>query len=129
MIGHGHDHPHGSGRRNNGGASPRDKFLVSWRLSHDVFEKEIVNLISGRREIFTFQDWTDIVRDRQSRFLAKDFLNPWPHVLIAGIDERQVITHAEPWPRFGGGNIFGHLDDVRDRSAVRSPGQQNHVGA
>ena len=123
-----HDHADRRRRRHDRGTGHLDQLLVARRLLHDMFEKQIVNLVPGRREILPFEHRTDVVGQHQRSLLAKNLLHLRLRVFIARVDQRELVGGSEPRARLRGCNVLGHLDHVGDRAAVRPAGHQNHVG-
>ena len=93
-----HDHADCGGSRHDGRTSHVDELLVTRRLLHDVFEKQIVDLIPAGRQVLPFQDRTDVFRHHPVPIFFQDLLDLWLGFLVAGIDQRQFIRHAESWP-------------------------------
>ena len=122
-----HDEAHRGRRRHDRRAGPRNQLLVARRLGHDVLEEQIVDLVAGGREVLLFQRRPQVLRDGQGRLLRKNLRDALARLLVAGVDQRQVIAHAQARAGLGGGNVFRHLHHVHDRAAVRAARQQNHV--
>ncbi len=56
--------------RHDGRARHLDEFLVAGSLLHDMFEKQVVDFVAGRRKVFALKDRTDIVGKIQGGLFA-----------------------------------------------------------
>ena len=91
-----------------------------------MFEKQIVDLVSGRREIFRSNTGRMLSVTLQSGFLSEDRVTCVEPLCCPQTNGSLYVA-----PNRGRGsaadNIIRHLDHVGDRSPIRSAGHENHV--
>ena len=93
-----------------------------------MFEKEVVDLVAGRSEVLAFQHRANVIGDHERRFLTQNLLDSIPSVFVAGVDQRELITHSQPGTGISRRDVFGHLHYVGHGPAIRPAGEQDHVG-
>ena len=122
-----HDHADRRRRRHDRRTGHLDQFLVARRLLHDMFEKQVVNLVPRRREILPLQHRTNVIGQHQRGFLAQDLLHLRLRVFVSRVNQRELVGRPEPGTWLRRRNVLRHLDHMGDRATVRPAGHQDHV--
>ena len=84
------------------------QLVVAGRLRHDVLEEQIVDRVARGEEVLALEHGPQVVHDREGDPRSMTFWTSGARVLVAGVDDRQLVPAAEARAR------VGRSDQLRD---------------
>ena len=85
-----------AGRRHDRRVGPLHQLVVARRVRHHVLEEQVVDRVAGRAEVLALQHRPQVVDDREVERLVERRCDERRRVLVAGVDDRQLVRAAEP---------------------------------
>ena len=111
-----------------GGVGPLNQPVVPGGMGHDVFQKQVVDLVPGRSQVLPLQNRTQVGNDGKLHRIVEGLLHQRRRIPVPREDHRHPVLGAETGLGTGRRDEFGHLHDVPRGPAVGAPRNQHHVG-
>src|SRR3990167_722139 len=113
--------------RHDGGGGPCHEFLIAGGVGHDVFQEEVLYLLSGGHQVLSLQGGSQIFGYLEVGTLFQYLADGISCVLVSGVEDREFKGGAQAGPGVCGGDVLGQFYHVGDGTTIGAPGEEYHV--